>query len=212
MEEALRRMRGGGFAFSLLTTTSVTSYYEKFGYRVLPRTAVIFAPPASVPTGFTIRRFDPAVDWLRVRELYEAYNRESAGPVARDELYWNAQWEFCGEERAMFLIAERGGSPVGYLRAGMKKGVLRILEFAARVNIPSVFGALLEALGRMRPGATFKAIFSDREMRRLAPLPAHDLQPDTDAMMLVLDENRRELIEGELMRPGSFMFWLADSF
>jgi predicted N-acetyltransferase YhbS len=212
MREALRRMTDGGFAFSLLTTTTVTAYYQKFGYRVLPRRAVNFDPPPDTDPECLIRPCEWARDGGRVKELYEGYNLGSAGTVVRDDLYWEAQRKFCGEDPAMFLVAVEHDSVVGYIRGGLKKGVLRLLEFAARPDRCRLFPPLLAAMSRQRPGATIHTLFSDREMQRLSPLPAHTLLPDTDAMLLVLDEQHRRTVEEMVLRPGAFMFWLSDSF
>jgi predicted acetyltransferase len=212
MRAAMRIMKSDGFAFSLLTTTSVTPYYEKLGYRVLLRHAFVFERPPDAGTDWRIRAFNKELDAHWVGGLYDEYNNASIGPIVRDEVYWDAQWEFCGEDRGMFLIAEKGGVPSGYIRGGVKRGVLRVLEFAAREEIPSVFAALLRSMMQKRPGSAARILLSTKEQERMSPLPLHLAQPDTDAMILPLDERFQVKAEEVLSQPGSFMYWLSDSF
>jgi predicted N-acetyltransferase YhbS len=211
MRESVRRMTERGFPFSMLTTT-INVYYQKFGYGTVPRAVAVFDRPPSPARDWTVRRFDPARDGRGVRALYETYNRNSVGPIARDDVYWDAQSLFCGEDPSMFLCAERDGRLCGYIRGFVEKGSAHVLEFAGAESVSAVFATLVSALADRQRGMAVKMFLSDREKERLAPIPPHTQSTDTDTMVLVLDERFRRLVEERIMKPGVLMYWLADFF
>lgn len=211
MEEAIRCMKADGFPFSTLTTT-INAYYAKFGYVTVPRDVAVFTTAPEVPEGRGIRRFQRTQDLDQLRELYDRYNRDSAGPVARDERYWQAQFLFCGEDPALFLLLERNGRVEGYMRGAEEKGAVQVLEFGALDSVPTTFASLLGALCAAKPGKPVKMFLSERERQRMSPLPPHAIQTDTDTMVLVLDESSRRAVEEKLMRPSAYMFWGSDFF
>jgi predicted N-acetyltransferase YhbS len=211
MREAIRRMRSLGFAFSMLST-SINAFYERFGFVTVPRDVAVFAPPPAPASTRTVRRFDRERDGEAVQRIYEAYNRGSVGPIARDGAYWRAQEQFCGEVPAMFLVVESAGSVAGYVRGGVTKGSLHVLEFACEREVQSIFATLLNALSLQRAELVLRMPLSRREKERLAPLPRHTIEPDTETMILVLDDRNRQTLEGGLLGPGSLMFWQSDFF
>jgi predicted acetyltransferase len=211
MTEAVRRMTSDGFPFSMLTTT-INPYYAKFGYVTVPREVAVFAGPPRHGDEWAVRKFDRLRDLAAVRELYEGYNLNSAGPIARDDLYWRAQFEFCGEDPDMFLLAERAGHVGGYIRGCEEKGAVQVLEFGAAEEGPVVFHTLLSALSAVKPHLAVKMFLSEREKGRLSPLPPCTVQTDTDTMILVLEEASRPTVEEKLKRPGKYMFWVSDFF
>jgi len=211
MEEAIRCMKGDGFPLSTLTTT-INAYYEKFGYVTVPREVAVFTAAPDVPKSGGVRRFQRPRDFNRVRELYDNYNRESAGPIARDERYWQAQVQFCGEDPTLFLLMERNARAQGYIRAAEEKGTVQVLEFGAVDSVPATFATLLGALCAAKPGKPVKMFLSERERKRISPLPPHAIQTDTDTMILILDEASRRAAEEKLIRPGAYMFWGSDFF
>jgi len=212
MAEAIELMSSKGFAFSLLTTSSITAYYEKFGYRVIPREALSFESAPDVRPACLIRPVSIPEDLPAVRRLYDRSNCMSVGPIARDERYWRAQLEFCGEDRDKFLVACEGGRTIGYIRAGFKKGSCRILEFGAEDNRTDLFGTLLSTIMTGMPGVPVTMILSRKGKERLEPLPPHRTAIDTDAMVLRLDAGFASGPGAKLAVPGEFMFWLSDSF
>ena len=210
MNDAIAVMAAEGYEFSMLTTT-INSYYEKFGYRTIPREVAVVASitPRSGPE---VRRFDRARDLAMVQDLYTAYNSGSVGPVARDDVYWHGQFDFCGEDPEKFLVYEAGGHLAGYIRANVEKGFLQVLEFAASDSIAEVFDALLHAVALRSPGLPCKIFLSAREKERLRIRPVHTMQVDTDLMVRVMDEPARTLVESVIMRPHAIMYWLSDFF
>lgn len=211
LTEAIRRMKDDGFLFSTLTT-SINNYYAKFGYVSVPREVAFFANAPAGKLSHGIRLFSRHRDYASIRELYERYNREGTGPIARDEQYWEAQFQFCGEDPALFFILEHGGHLAGYIRGAEEKGVIQILEFGAPGDIPAAFKTLLGAVCAARPGKKARLFLCEREKRRLASLPEHTLQRDTDTMVLPLDQSTSQILVTKFMSPGEYMFWSSDFF
>jgi predicted acetyltransferase len=211
LREAIRRMKADGFAFSILTTT-INAYYAKFGFLVIPREAAVFANAPISGIGGKIRTFDRLRDLASVTALYDMYNRNSVGPVSRDRAYWNAQFQFCGEDPAMFLVLEHNKHVIGYVRGAEDKGTVQVLEFAAAEDESASFSSLLGSIFALKQGKPVKMFLSLREKERLGPLPEHSVQKDTDTMVLILDEKFRRTVARTLMRPGAYMFWGSDFF
>ena len=210
MEEAVKRMRSQGYAFSMLTTT-INSYYEKFGYVTVPRQAVTFTG-VSPKRALGVRHFVQGSDFASVRVIYESYNGENAGPVVRDEQYWLGQLDFCGEDPDKFLVLERDGRTVAYIRGNIEKGVLQVLEFGTLEDAPASFEAMVRSLASRSMGTPVKAVLSEGELKRLALRMPHALETDREMMILVLDERERATLERTILRPGVLMFWLSDFF
>ena len=210
MEEAVNRMRSQGYAFSMLTTT-INSYYEKFGYVTVPRQAVTFTgiSPKRAPG---VRPFVKESDFASVRAIYESYNGENAGPVVRDEQYWLGQLDFSGEDPDKFLVLERDGRIAAYIRGNIEKGSLQVLEFGAVEDAPASFEAMARSLASRSMGTRVKVVLSQGEMERLALRMPHTVETDTEMMILILDESQRAKLERTVMRPGVLMFWLSDFF
>ncbi|MBP1678650.1 MAG: hypothetical protein H6Q29_561, partial [Bacteroidetes bacterium] len=210
MEEAVRRMREQGYGFSMLTTT-INSYYEKFGYVTVPRQAAIVSgiSPKRAPG---VRQFVRERDFASVRAIYESYNGENAGPLVRDDQYWRGQFDFCGEDPDKFLVLERDGRIAAYVRGNIEKGALQVLEFGAVDEVPASFEALTRSLASRSMGTPVKLVLSEGELKRLALRLPHTLAADTEMMILVLDDRERAKLERTILRPGALTFWLSDSF
>jgi len=210
MVEAVNRMRSQGYAFSMLTTT-INRYYEKFGYVTVPRQSVTFTgvSPKRAPG---VRPFVRESDVASVRAIYESYNGENAGPVVRDEQYWLGQFDFCGEDLDKFLVLERHGKIVAYIRGNIEKGSLQVLEFGAVEDVSASFEAMVRSLASRSMGTPVKVVLSQGEMARLALRMPHTVETDTEMMIVILDERERAKLERTIMRPGALMFWQADTF
>ncbi len=210
MEEAVKLMQGQEYSFSMLTTT-INSYYEKFGYVTVPRQTVVFTgiSPKRAPG---VRQFVRERDFASVRAIYESYNGENAGPLVRDDQYWHSQFDFCGEDPDKFLLLERDGRVTAYIRGNVEKGTLQVLEFGALEEVPASFEALVRSLASRSMGTPVKVVLSEGELRRLALRLPHALATDTEMMILVLDDRERAKLERTILRPGALMFWLSDFF
>jgi predicted N-acetyltransferase YhbS len=210
MNDAIDEMRAEGFPLSMLITT-INAYYERFGYRTIARCVATIAPlPGTMHPA--VRRFRRETDYARVKELYRKYTAHSIGPLVRDELYWEAQFTFCGEDPGMFLVLEEGGTVVAYVRARVADGHLEIMEFASEQGFAPNFDVLLRSLCSLAPGLPIKLYYAEREQERLRLQYPWTKRDDTDLMILVLDNRIASTVEQRLMRPDAMTYWLTDLF
>jgi predicted acetyltransferase len=210
MWDALARLRDRHIQMAILTTT-INAYYERFGFRTVERELFTLTDiSGSLAPG--VRVFRREQDLALVRKIYEDYNRTSVGPVVRDDLYWNGQFDFCGEDSDKFLVLEDRGQIDAYIRAAVQKGELHILEFGARANIPSAFESLLRSVALLAPGVPVKMFLSVEERARIDLRRPHTAAKDTDMMVYVMDESVRDVVEKRLMKRNTMTFWLSDFF
>jgi predicted acetyltransferase len=194
-----------------LLSTTINSYYERFGYRTIAREVAIIAPVAGTMHP-AVRHYRREKDFTRVKELYRAYTARSVGPLVRDDLYWEAQFAFCGEDPAMFLVLEEGGTVAAYIRARVYKERLEIMEFASDHTVAPNFDALLRSLCSLAPGLPVKLYCAEGEQERLQLKHSQTATLDTDPMLLVLDNRIAQTVEQRLMRRNAFTFWMTDLF
>jgi predicted acetyltransferase len=210
MWDALARLRDRRIPMAVLTTT-INAYYERFGFRTVERELFTLTDiSGSMAPG--VRVFQRERDLASVRTIYEAYNCAGVGPLVRDDVYWNGQFDFCGEDSDKFLVLEGGGRINAYLRAAVQKGNLHILEFGARAHIPSAFESLLRSVASLAPGVPVKMYFSDEERVRTNFRRPDAAAMDTDMMVYVMDESVRDVVEKRLMKRNTMTFWLSDFF
>lgn len=208
MSDAIDEMRAERFPLSMLTTT-INAYYERFGYRTIVRCMAIIAPLQGTRHP-GVRRFRRETDYTYVKELYRKYNAQSNGPLVRDELYWEAQFTFCGEDPGMFLVLEDSGTVVAYIRARVSREHLEIMEFASEHGFAPNFDVLLRSLCSLAPGVPIKLYYAEREQERLRVQYPWTKKEDTDLMILVLENRLASTVEQHLMRPNTMTYWLTD--
>ncbi|TAJ05079.1 MAG: GNAT family N-acetyltransferase [Planctomycetota bacterium] len=145
-------------------------FYERLGYRRLP-SRVIEAElidgrdPRFEPSPSLLREFD-ARDFAQVRNLYNTSSALQRWAFLREDEYWRhrieAQLERAqrfprGRARSVFLVGERDGRVVSYLRAmnSPDGDVLQLLEYGfepgARDDVPALVSRAVEACGDARP-------------------------------------------------------------
>jgi predicted acetyltransferase len=210
MEDAISTMQRRGYPFSMLTTT-INSYYERFGYRTVIREVAIIPPiPGALEAG--VRRFLKEKDFHRVKELYRSYNKGSVGPLVRDDVYWGGQFDFCGEDPDKFLVLDHEGTISGYVRARVYKGHLEILEYAAEGDIAGIFATLLGAVCSLAPQVPVKLYLTDSERERLRLSLHCTVREDTDLMILPLNDRFHPAAERMVLCRNALNFWLSDFF
>lgn len=161
-------------------------FYERLGYRRLPSRVVEaelidgrderFEPSPSLLREFDARDFSP------VRNLYNTSSALQRWAFLREDEYWrhriDAQVERAqrfprGLARPVFLVGEREGRVVSYLRAlrAPTGDGLQILEYGfepgARDDVPALVSRAAEASGEPRP----------KRVRALAPSRLANLLP-----------------------------------
>lgn len=209
MQDAIDQLRARRVPMAMLTTT-LNGYYERFGFTTVERQLFTIADVAG-DAGPGIRRF-AITDLPEVRAIYDEYNDGNAGSVVRDDSYWHAQLDFCGEDRDKFLVLERAGRVEAYIRSVVRKGRLSILEFGARADIPTAFDGLLGATAALAPNLPVTMHLSERDSARIGLRPPYAVSRDTDLMVAILDDSVRDLVESRLTKPKAMTFWLSDFF
>ena len=127
LQDALNYIRSKNLRIALLSTT-INSYYEKFGFKTIKRHLVSIDLPG-MQEHPDVRVFDDTRDLGAVMSLYEKFNNESTGPVVRDSKYWHSQFDFCGEDKDLFFVYDEG-EILGFIRAKRKTDRAQVLEYA----------------------------------------------------------------------------------
>jgi predicted acetyltransferase len=164
LEDALRYWDDQGYDFSM--TVSGVGVYEACGWA--PLTMTQFELPAEDLHGracsrqYQVRRFVRSEDLTSVAAVYAEFNRERSLTTVRTSGYWERHFSWiAGEIEEAFLVAERGGHIVAYLRCAGSGRHLMVSEFCA---LP---GHDLAAIELLDASATFAA------KRRFEGLRAH---------------------------------------
>jgi predicted N-acetyltransferase YhbS len=114
--DAVRYMERAGYDLSMLFT-GVPRHYAKVGWATFPehRFSVVAAEPPPLGTRYVVRDFDEARDLEAVIKIYDRYNEERTGTMARARHYW-----FDQHSRTMGVlpdwVVEENGEVVAYLR------------------------------------------------------------------------------------------------
>jgi predicted N-acetyltransferase YhbS len=119
------------FDLSLLFASRLT-FYAQFGWHSHRRLLAGVSPPAEIaPPRVRVRVFDGPRDLPAVMELYDSYSAGRSGSVVRDQTYWRGQLRYAGNPGETFLLAERGGRIVAYVRFVDLYNVYNVMEHAA---------------------------------------------------------------------------------
>jgi len=209
MNDAINYMKEQEFKFSLLTTT-INKYYDKFGFETLNR-ELIEINKVSPNFHKSIRKFNRVNDFRVVKNIYEYYNRDGIGPLFRDIKYWEAQFDFCGEDENLFLLFETTNSVEGYIRAVRENDKIKILEFAAVNDYLQIFKSLIESLCYQTGINDFEMFLSESEKQKLQ-LKNYISKIDSDLMILLFENRLTELQKRELTKYNNINYWLSDFF
>src|SRR5438128_1393904 len=119
LEDALRYWDDNGYDLSMIV--SGVGVYAACGW--VPLEEQSFEVPAenrheaSGRRNYTVRRFVRGEDLTAVAAVYAEYNRERSLSTVRPSSYWERHFGWiAGEIEEAFLVAERGGQIVAYLR------------------------------------------------------------------------------------------------
>lgn len=118
LEDAIRVMRRRGYAISFLYT-GVMPLYERLGWRVVAqpylRAPLAEAARAATSGAYVVRSFD-AGDLPAVRRVFSRATRDATGSIVRTERYWRDHFWWANDDPRFFLVVERRGRVVAYLR------------------------------------------------------------------------------------------------
>merc|ERR1711964_676847 len=80
--------------------------------------------------------------WAILVEIYNQFNKSRTGTTVRNQVYWENQPEWRGQDPALFWVARQNGQVVAYLKGGGKE----ILEIGRRLNLPNGVAANQEQI------------------------------------------------------------------
>lgn len=210
MSDAVEWMKKARFEFSMLST-DIPKYYERFGYRVVGREAHLIDAIETVSDPL-VRVADVNKDFDRIKQIYDLYNQSITGSLIRDDVYWDGQLLFSGEDRANFLVRENSGKIEAYLRAKVKENQLLVLEFGATGNFQENFNPLLGALAARIPVRPMRVMLSETEKNRVRSKMNSRIVPDNELMISVFDSAKNKRLSEELFKPNNLTFWMSDFF
>lgn len=153
LADAAAVMERRGYAISFLYT-GITPFYERFGWRVVAQPYVRVPADEAAAIGAAgaapaIRPFEPD-DLPAVRRLYDAATRGATGAVVRTGRYWSDHFWWANDDPRCFLVAERRGRIVGYLRGQVEapRQRLVVLECETSPSEREAASALLAGAAR----------------------------------------------------------------
>jgi predicted N-acetyltransferase YhbS len=210
IKDAIKYIKQMNYPVSILTTV-VNSYYERFGFQTINR-SIVDIEVTYKNENPNVRKFDIERDLSRVMKLYHEYNHLSLGPVVRDEDYWKSQFNFCGEDKDLFLIYEETGILKGFIRG--KRGIdrIKIWEYAGHDMLEDVVSELFKHVSSMTKQNRIEMFLSEDERERIDQHNIISKKKDTDLMIKFLDENINDELKCELLQDNRMTFWLTDFF
>ncbi|MHB8579808.1 MAG: GNAT family N-acetyltransferase [Ignavibacteriaceae bacterium] len=199
-----------GYTLSMLTT-SINSYYEKFGFQTIVRTIANINCNEG-KNHKEISQFDKTNDLKNIINIYDGFNSGKIGTIVRDEKYWLSQIEFSGEDKDLFLIYESKGEAIGFIRAQRKENYITVLEYAFKDNNTLVFAKLIEELSYMTDINEFKLFLTMEEEEIINSRFSISLKNEKDFMICFLDNSLSMKIKNELLKDRNLNFWQSDFF
>lgn len=210
LRDGLEYIRKKKLPVSLLTTT-INSYYEKFGFKTIQRHVVLMElPRAREHPG--IRTFDRTRDLHGVMELYNRFNTQFVGSLVRDAEYWRSQLEFCDEEKSLFYVCEAEGEARGFIRARKEADHVQVLEYGFAVNQQEILPGLFEHLAWGAGQSRLKLFAADNEWAYLSFGKVDSVRADTDMMVSIIDPDLSPEVRDTLRCDYQLTFWLTDFF
>jgi predicted N-acetyltransferase YhbS len=152
LRDAIEQMERAGYALSFLWT-GLAPFYERLGWRVAlqpiytarPEEAARLSAAATV----SVRPLTSA-DLPVVARIYRRAAEGSTGAIVRTLRYWRDHMTWVDDDPEGFLVAERRGHVVAYVRSRAEVGNhLRLLEGEALPGAESALKALVAELGRL---------------------------------------------------------------
>lgn len=216
LRDAIERMERAGYALSFLWT-GLAPFYERLGWRVVLQPIYTLqaeeAARSSTAATVSVRPFTSA-DLFAVARIYRRAAEGSTGAIVRTLRYWRDHMTWVHDDPEGFLLAERRGQVVAYVRSKVEVGNhLRLLEGEALPGAESALKILLAQLGRLavrrRLTAVLGVIPAGHPLSRfLESLPSTYVTINTALPTMV----RPITEEGEpLFSAGEpFRFWHSD--
>lgn len=215
LRDAIVYMQERSYDFSMLYAAA-PKLYAALGWQIVPERVTSFAlrpaplPPETDP--YVVRQGRWEEDLEAIAAVYDEYNAGRTGTVVRSLPYWRAcrLW-IADEDDARFLVVERDGAIVAYVRGGRGKNLIMELGYRATAAdvVPVLFAAIQK---RFAPG---------RFVAHFAQDPIIDSYLAEHATDLSHDPGREPGYEPAMFRPmkgqsldelAGFCFYYSDHF
>lgn len=221
-QELAARDYDGALAFS----TIGGGYFARIGYQPLPLAALeadlsdwrASGPPIESPS--SVRPYAER-DFDAVRDLYNTTSSLQRLAVLRDAVYWefllrrSALTErLFPAERNTFLVGERGGRVVSYMRAALRRGgTMSVLEYGFEAgcteDLTLLCRATIESFGE-EPPRRLRSVVPTR-FRNWCPSPSSRWQPEKRNVLMLLPFGGLSVPDAESAQDER-LIWAADRF
>ena len=152
LQDAIERMERAGYALSFLWT-GLAPFYERLGWRVVLQPIYTARPEeaARLSTAATVSvRPLASADLSAVARIYRRATEGGTGAIVRTLRYWRDHMTWVDDDPEGFLVAERRGQVVAYVRSKAEVGNhLRLLEGEVLPGAESALKILVAELGRL---------------------------------------------------------------
>jgi predicted N-acetyltransferase YhbS len=226
MERVHEHVAGEGRDGVLAFSTIGGGYFARLGYRPLPLAALeadlsqwrVSGPPIE-PTSIA-RAYEPR-DFDAVRDLYNTTASLQRLAVLRDADYWEflLQRSALGAqhfpaERTAFLVGERDGRVVSYMRAGLRRGgSMGVLEYGFEAgcseDLTLLCRAAIESFGDERP-KRLRSVVPTR-FRNWCPSPSSRWQAEKRNVLMLLPFGGFGVPDADSAQDER-LIWAADMF
>ena len=153
LRDSVGYMQTAGYDLSILGT-GIQSHYARSGWVMYPTYTMTLTLPETLgqlPTNVTIESYEPIQDLSAVRAIYDRFNADRTGTVAKNAEYWANRHKWRPYDPSLYWIAKQDGKTVAYLQAA--RGEIGELGY-----LPDAQGAMEALLLRLFQDAKAEGI------------------------------------------------------
>ncbi len=119
-----------GYVTAMIFAEGVERFYERFGWRRIPKfTRLRLSLPQTIAEPAfdgELRPADLERDLYQILEVWAEFNRDATGPAVPTREFWLTYNCQAPLEFPRFIVAERGGQVVAYLRSGYRRAIVAL--------------------------------------------------------------------------------------
>jgi|SRR5579875_191340 len=212
---AVATMEREGFEVSLLFSDRI-DFYQRFGWRSVPRTITILSPPkdGSFPdspvANVVFRRFDAEADLARVSAIYDRYSGQFNTSIVRDLPYWRGNLVYAGNPEELFVVARSAelNSPLAaYARIIRYFELPMVMEYGYEPDARHIMVSLFEHLLALACGRARESFLACDPLASLL-LPTNE---GSAAAGLLTQTAHDPPLEADLRQRGFSLTYYADN-
>ena len=136
LRDSVEYMQTAGYDLSILGT-GIQSHYARSGWVMYPTYTMTLTLPETLgplPADVTIESYEPNQDLPAVRAIYDQFNANRTGTVAKNAEYWTNINRWRPYDPSLYWIAKQDGKTVAYLQAA--QGEIGELGYLAGAQEP----------------------------------------------------------------------------